>query len=179
MENTSIQTAEQQQLPEPLSDALFDSKLTQKQRKFVILLTHYEGTKSASQCAFEAGYSRRRAKVTAAELKNPKMYPEVAKAIEEEERAHIEKYKVTKERHLSIMARLRDAAATAGNFNAAVAAETRRGQVAGYYIDKKEIKTGSIDQMSREETEAKLKEIMQQFSIDGDYEELLEIENKS
>jgi hypothetical protein len=33
--------------------------------------------------------------------------------------------------------------------------------------------------MSREETEAKLKEIMQQFSIDGDYEELLEIENKS
>ena len=48
-----------------------------------------------------------------------------------------------------------------------------------YYIDKKEIKTGSIDQMSREETEAKLKEIMQQFSIEGDYEELLEIENKS
>ena len=46
-------------------------------------------------------------------------------------------------------------------------------------IDKKEIKTGSIDQMSREETEAKLKEIMQQFSIDGDYEDLLEIENKS
>ena len=177
MENTSIETVEQQ-LPEPLSDALFDTKLTQKQRKFVILLTHYEGTKSASQCAFEAGYSRKRAKVTAAELRNPKMYPEVAKQLKKKS-VHTLKNIRYKERHLSIMARLRDAAAGAGNFNAAVAAETRRGQVAGYYIDKKEIKTGSIDQMSREETEAKLKEIMQQFSIDGDYEELLEIENKS
>jgi len=176
MESKELTTVE---IPVAISNEVYSSKLTKRQRNFVLLLVHSEGKKSASQCAFEAGYSRRRSKVTAAELRNPKMYPEVAKAIEEEERAHIEKYKVTKERHLSIMARLRDAAAGAGNFNAAVAAETRRGQVAGYYIDKKEIKTGSIDQMSREETEAKLKEIMQQFSIEGDHDEILELENKS
>ena len=46
-------------IPEPLSEALYNPKLTQKQRKFVLLLVHSEGLKSASQCAIEAGYSKK------------------------------------------------------------------------------------------------------------------------
>ena len=41
-------------IPEALSEALYHPKITQKQRKFVLLLVHSEGLKSASQCAVEA-----------------------------------------------------------------------------------------------------------------------------
>ena len=44
------------------------------------------------------------------------------------------------------------------SFSAAVNAERLRGQAAGLYIDRKEIRTGSIDTMSREEVLKQLKE---------------------
>ena len=62
----------------------------------------------------------------------------------------------TQERSLSTLARIRDKASESGNWNAAVAAETRRGQIAGLYVDKKEILTGTIDSMSRDEVEKKI-----------------------
>ena len=70
-------------IPEPLSDALFDSKLTPKQRKFILLLVHSEGLKTATQCAMEAGYSKNKksAREIASKLQNPELYPLVAKAI--------------------------------------------------------------------------------------------------
>ena len=45
-------------IPSGLSDVLFDPKITGKQRKFIILLVHSEGLKTAMQCAIEAGYAR-------------------------------------------------------------------------------------------------------------------------
>jgi phage terminase small subunit len=60
----------------------------------------------------------------------------------------------------------------AGNWAAAVAAEKSRGQAAGLYIDRKEILTGSIDQLSKAEVEEKLREIEKQFSINTDVIEI-------
>ena len=45
-------------IPQPMSDALFDEKITPKQRKFILLLVHSEGLKTATQCAVEAGYAK-------------------------------------------------------------------------------------------------------------------------
>jgi hypothetical protein len=70
------------------------------------------------------------------------------------------------------LARIRDQASTSGNWNAAVTAETRRGQIAGLYVDKKEILTGTIDSMNRNEVEEKLLELKKQFSIDADFDVL-------
>ena len=67
-------------------------------------------------------------------------------------------------------------AESASNWNAAVAAEKARGQAAGLYIDRKEILTGSIDQLSKAEVEEKLKEIEKQFSINA--EDVTVIEDK-
>ena len=53
-------------------------------------------------------------------------------------RANVDRYRCTQERSLSTLARIRDKASESGNWNAAVAAETRRGQIAGLYVDKKE-----------------------------------------
>ena len=114
---------EEVKLPDALSDALFDRNITQKQRKFILLYVHSEGLKTGTQCAIEAGYAAGSAKVRASELQNPDRYPLVAKAIEAERRASVERYKCSQERSLSTLARIRDAASSAGNYNAAVAAQ--------------------------------------------------------
>jgi NAD-dependent DNA ligase len=53
------------------------------------------------------------------------------------------------------------------------------GQIAGLYVDKKEILTGTIDSMSREEVEKKLQDLKEQYSIETTFEEVKELENKS
>ena len=162
-------------IPEAFTDALFHHKITGKQRKFILLFVHSEGLKTARQCAIEAGYAKDSAVVRASELQNPDKYPLVAQAIESERRAIAERYKCTQERSLSTLARIRDKASESGNWNAAVAAETRRGQIAGLYVDKKEILTGTIDSMNREDVEAKILELKKQYSIETSYEELKEV----
>jgi|TARA_R110000850_G_scaffold68730_1_gene153139 phage terminase small subunit len=179
-ENKELQ--EQVFIPDPLSDALFNPKITGKQRKFALLLVHSEGLHTATHCAIQAGYAKDSAVVRASELQHPEKYPLVAKAIESERRAIVERYKCTQERSLSTLARIRDKASESGNWNAAVAAETRRGQIAGLYVDKKEILTGTIDSMNREEVEKKLQDLKEQYSITADFEELKDmkqIDNKS
>ena len=166
-------------IPQPMSDALFDEKITPKQRKFILLLVHSEGLKTATQCAVEAGYAKRSAFMVASRLQNVDKYPHVVKAIDSEVRANVDRYRCTQERSLSTLARIRDQASSSGNWNAAVAAETRRGQIAGLYVDKKEILTGSIDSMSREEVEKKLQDLKEQYSIETTFEEVKEIENKA
>ena len=166
-------------IPEALSDALFHPKITGKQRKFALLLVHSEGLHTATHCAIQAGYAKDSAVVGASELQNPEKYPLVAKAIDQERRALVDRYKCSQERSLATLARIRDQASAAGNYNAAVAAETRRGQIAGLYVDKREILTGTIDSMSRDEVEKKLQELKEQYSITSTFEEIKELENKS
>ena len=50
----------------------------------------------------------------------------------------------------------------------AVNAEFRRGQLAGFYVDRKEVVTASLDNMTRPELEAKLKEIRDHNIINGE-----------
>ena len=104
------------------------------------------------------------------------MFPLV---VEEIDRLRIdwqEKYKVSYSRHIKRLDDLSRGAESASNWNAAVAAEKARGQAAGLYIDRKEILTGSIDQLSKAEVEEKLKEIEKQFSINA--EDVTVIEDK-
>ena len=64
------------------------------------------------------------------------------------------------QRHLRDLQRIRDAALDSGAYSAAVMAEYRRGQAQGdIYVSKSEIRTGSIDQMSKEEVLKALEEI--------------------
>ena len=166
-------------VPEAFSDALFDRKLSEKQRRFVLFLVHSEGLKTATQCAIDAGYAPGSARVRASELQHPEKSPLTARAIEMERRAVLDRYKCSQDRSLATLARIRDAASSAGNYNAAVAAETRRGQIAGLYVDKKEILTGTIDSMSREEVEKNLQDLKEQYSIETTFEEVKELENKA
>ena len=154
--------------------------LTDKQRIFVQIYTENEGRLTPTECARQAGYKEDRANTTASELLNGKRFPKVVEAVIAR-RAEIEKtHEVKLNKHVQELARLRERALGEKSYSAAVNAERLRGQAAGLYIDRKEIRTGSIDSMSREEVLKKLKEI----GIDGKFNKegnqtVLSLEEKS
>ena len=148
-------------------------KLTPKQIKFCLLFVEHGDEMSARECAIQAGYAESVATKTASELRKK---PHVAEYIRELRNKEEKKYEVNLHRHLKRLDQLSKGAEEKGNWNAAVQAEKSRGQVAGLYIDRKEILTGSIDQLSKAEVEEKLKEIEKQFSINA--EDVTVIEEK-
>ena len=96
------------------------------------------------------------------------MFPLVVEAIENLQKEYAEASKIDFVRHARELARLRDTAVTNGQLGPAVQAEFRRGQLAGFYVDRKEVVTASLDNMTRPELEAKLKEIRDHNIINGE-----------
>ena len=139
--------------------------LTDKQRVFVKIYSENEGRLTPTECARQAGYKEDRANITASELLNGKRFPKVVDAIIKR-RAEIEKtHEVKLNKHVQELARLRERSLSEKSYSAAVNAERLRGQAAGLYIDRKEIRTGSIDSMSREDVLKQLKEL----GLDGKF----------
>ena len=154
--------------------------LTDKQRIFVKIYTENEGRLTPTECARQAGYKEDRANTTASELLNGKRFPKVVEAVVAR-RAEIEKtHEVKLNKHVQELARLRERALGEKSYSAAVNAERLRGQAAGLYIDRKEIRTGSIDSMSREDVLKQLKEL----GLTGEFKEegnktIIQVEEKS
>ena len=154
--------------------------LTDKQQVFVKIFSENEGRLTPTECARQAGYSEASANVTSSQLLNGKRYPKVVDAIIKR-RAEIEKtHEVKLNKHVQELARLREKSLVEKSFSAAVNAERLRGQAAGLYIDRKEIRTGTIDSMSREEVLKQLKEL----GLDGKFRKennktVLSLEEKS
>ena len=139
-------------------------RLTEMQQKFAHELVSNEGRKYACQCAIDAGYAKDRARQTAWELQNPKMHPLVVKYIGEIREEYQKKYAVTFERHISELGKIRQDALKKGAWSAAVNAEVARGKAAGLYIEQKIIRTGKLDDLSEEELEKRMKEIIDQYA---------------
>ena len=139
-------------------------KLTEMQMKFAYELVTNEGRKTGTECAIEAGYSKDRAAITASELQNPRTYPAVVQYIGELRTEYQKKYDVTFERHVSELAKLRDNARENKAWSAAVNAEVARGKAAGLYVEQKIIRTGKLDDLSEEELDRRLAEVLDQYS---------------
>jgi phage terminase small subunit len=138
--------------------------LTEKERKFVYEFVSADGTITMAEAVIRAGYSEKDARNTARALTDPGRSPHVIAAIQDLRAEYAAKYGTTYERHMRDLQRIRDAALDAGAYGAAVTAEYRRGQALGtIYVDRKEIKVGTIDSMSREEVERRLAEIKLMF----------------
>ena len=140
------------------------TRLTEMQRRFAHEGVTNEGRKNGTECAISAGYAEDSAGVRAAELQNPKRFPLVVKYIGELREEYQKKYAVTFERHISELARIRIDALKKGAWSAAVNAEVARGKAAGLYIEQKIIRTGKLDDLSEEELEKRMKEIIDQYA---------------
>jgi len=139
-------------------------RLTEMQIKFAHELVTNEGRKYGYECAIEAGYEKDRARVTASELQNPKKNPLVVKYIGEIREEYQKKYDVTYGRHITELGKIRQQALEKGAWSAAVNAEIARGKAAGLYVEQKIIRTGKLDDLSAEELEARMKDIVDQYS---------------
>ena len=134
--------------------------LTPQEWKFVEEFVAGDGHVTLKEAALRAGYSETWAKTKARDLTDPEVCPHVVAAIQERRRELGEKYATTFERHMRDLQVIRDQALQAGAYGAAVQAEYRRGQALGtIYIDRKEIRHGTIDSMPKEEVMRKLEEI--------------------
>lgn len=134
--------------------------LSPQEWRFVEEFCSGDGHVTLKEAAMRAGYSDVWAKTRARELTDPDRNPHIVAAIQERRRELGEKYGTTFERHMRDLQVIRDEALRAGAYGAAVQAEYRRGQALGtIYIERKEIRHGTIDSMSREEVMRKLEEI--------------------
>lgn len=134
--------------------------LSAQEWKFVEEFCAGDGHVTLKEAALRAGYSETWAKNRARELTDPDRNPHIVAAIQERRRELGEQYGTTFERHMRDLQVIRDQALQAGAYGAAVQAEYRRGQALGtIYIERKEIRHGTIDSMSREEVQRKLEEI--------------------
>jgi len=139
-------------------------KLTEMQMKFAHELVTNEGRKTATECAVTAGYEPDSAVVRASELQNAKRYPLVVHYIGQLRDEYQKKYDVTFGRHISELAKLRDNARESKAWSAAVNAEVARGKAAGLYVEQKIIRTGSLSDLTAEQLETRMKEIIEEYS---------------
>ena len=140
-------------------------RLTEMQQRFAEFLVFGgpDGPMTQTEAALAAGYSPKRARQEGSELTNPRHSPLVVKYIGELKEERLRKHEVTYEGHVAELARLREAALKKGSFSSAVNAEANRGKAAGLYIDRKIIKTGKLEDMSEQELEAKMKQLLNDY----------------
>jgi len=141
-------------------------RLTEMQQRFAEFLVFGgpDGPMTQTEAALAAGYSPKRARQEGSELCNPKLSPLVVKHIGQLKEERLRKHEVTYEGHVAELARLREAALKKGSFSSAVNAEANRGKAAGLYIDRKIIKTGKLEDLSEQELEAKMKQILDDYA---------------
>lgn len=152
--------------------------LKPKEWKFVQELVAGDGHVTMKEAAIRAGYKETSASAMAWQLTNPEICPHVVSAIQAYRAELNSKYGTNYDRHMRDLQLIRDKALEAGAFGAAVQAEYRRGQALGtIYVERKEIRHGSIDSMSKEEVERKLAEIKRLYG--GTPQAILDVEAKT
>jgi phage terminase small subunit len=141
-------------------------RLTEMQMRFAeyVVFGGPDGPMTQTEAATAAGYSAKRARQEGSELLNPRLSPLVVQYVGKLKEERLKKFEVSYEGHIAELARLREAALKKGSFSSAVNAEANRGKAAGLYIDRKIIKHGKLEDMSEEELENKMKQILDDYA---------------
>jgi hypothetical protein len=167
----------------PLPKKVRKKVLTKQEWTFVREYVTGDGEVTLKEAARRAGYPERTLEWHSRKLTDPHQSPHIVQAIQELRTELAVKHGTSFERHMKDMQRIRDMALAAGAYSAAVAAEYRRGQALGtIYVERKEIRVGTIDSMSKEEVMKKLEEISKLYggsskpAIVSDQGEVLDVE---
>ena len=141
-------------------------RLTEMQMRFAefVVFGGVDGPMTQAEAAIAAGYSKLRARQEGSELLNPRLSPLVVQHVGKLKEERLKKFEVSYEGHVAELSRIKELALKKGSFSSAVNAETNRGKAAGLYIDRKIIKHGKLEDMSELELEAKMKQILEDYS---------------
>ena len=144
---------------------LMEKPLTELQKRFCRFYVEAKfGNQhlSNTECAIKAGYSVDSSYQRAYELLNPKISPHVVAHIGKLQEDFRIKNNIDPDKHMARLNYLGKIAEENKMVGVALRAEELRGKVAGYYIDKQIIKnTDSIDNLSAEELQQKMKQILE------------------
>ena len=107
--------------------------MTERRERFVV---EYLKCGNATQAAIRAGFSKKTAGAAGARLLKD---VSISTSIVAAKAPALEEAQITLVGHLSELERLRELSKKAGQMSAAIAAETNRGKVAGFYVERQEI----------------------------------------
>ena len=141
-------------------------RLTEMQKRFAefVVFGGPSGPMTQGEAAIAAGYAKDSARVEGSQLLNPRYSPLVVQYVGRLKEERLEKHKVTYDTHVAELARIKEMALKKNSFSAAVNAETNRGKAGGLYIERKIIKHGKLEDMSEEELENKMKQILDDYA---------------
>jgi len=163
-------------------------RLTEMQKRFAefIVFGGPDGPVSQSEAAELAGYSSKRCRQEGSELLNPRLSPLVVQYVGGLKEERMKKFEVSYEGHIAELDRIKQLALKKGSFSSAVNAETNRGKAAGLYIDRKIIKHGKLEELSEDQLEAKMKQILEDYAplldsdvVEGESQEVVEEQKPS
>jgi phage terminase small subunit len=151
--------------------------LTPKQRKFVDILVANWGEITKAEACKRAGYEAKNDKNFSdigSRLTLRRHNPHVVKYMDQQLEKAKAKYEKDRLRRYKRLEKYADNAFADKQYASAINAEFRSGQLAGLYIDKKEVKVSGLEGMSRAELEKKLTELSNK--IDGFNAKTIEVE---
>jgi len=138
----------------PIEYCNLDNSLNRRQRNFIWISVNNPRL-SLVECAYKAGYTSPRQ--AANKLMNKPLIRKEYNYLMNEAK---KKYELNYDRAVQDLYDIRDKAMEAGSFNAAISAQNSLLKVGGLIVDRKEVMFGKVDQMSREEVEARLSQLM-------------------
>ena len=141
-------------------------RLTEMQMRFAefVVFGGVDGPMTQGEAAIAAGYSAKRARSEGSDLLNPRLSPLVVQHVGKLKEERLKKFAVSYDEHVAELSRIKELALKKGSFSSAVNAETNRGKAAGLYIERKIIKHGKLEDMSEQELEAKMKQILDDYA---------------
>ena len=151
--------------------------LTPKQKMFVEIYVKDWGSITQAEALKRAGYVCKNENdygSIASRLLSRKVNPHVANYFDKRFNKELKMYEGDNLRRFKRLDRLADKAEKKDQYAAAINAEYRSGQLAGAYVDRKEVRVTGLEGMSREELENKLKELDKK--IDGYNAKTIEVE---
>ena len=138
----------------PIEYCNLDNSLNRRQRNFIWIAVNNPRL-SLVECAYKAGYTSPRQ--AANKLMNKPLIRKEYNYLMNEAK---KKYELNYDRAVQDLYDIRDKALEAGSFNAAISAQNSLLKVGGLVVDRKEVMFGKVDQMSREEVEKRLEQLM-------------------
>lgn len=138
------------------------NELTLKQKAFVDIYVENWGEISKVEAAKRAGYQSNKPEgptEIASRLTDANKNPHVVRYMEMKYNKELKKYSGDKLKKYKNFERLSKEAEKKKQFGHAINAEYRSGQMAGFFIDKKEVTHVGLEGMSREQLEKRLSEL--------------------
>ena len=142
--------------------------LTEKEKNFAELVVENffsQDTKTNTELAKLAGYAPESAYQRGYENTTYKIKPHVVQHIEMLKEDFRIRNQITPDKHMARLNQLGRKAEDEKMLGVAVNAEVYRGKMAGYYVEKKLIANQTLDDLSEEQLEEKLKKIGEQYDL--------------